>query len=92
MMVFYRYSNHWGRVGNCRWRLEHIDHKQQTNYWGFCLWKNFYSNQEELQLYFIEKVSENNYSYNHKKNSNQVNFAYRSASETAKVLKKLIKL
>ena len=85
----YRYSNHWGRVGNCRWRLENIDHKQQTNYWGFCMWQQFYNNKEGLPLYFIEKVSENNYSYNHKKNSSQVNVAYRSASETAKVLKKI---
>lgn len=85
----YRYSNHWGRVGNCRWRLENIDHKQQTNYWGFCSWQHFYNNEEGLPLYFIEKVGENNYSYNHKKNGEQHNVVYRSAADTAKILKKI---
>ncbi|WCM42150.1 hypothetical protein MG290_00325 [Flavobacterium sp. CBA20B-1] len=85
----FRYSNHWGRVGNCRWRLEYIDHKQQTNYWGFCAWNQFYSNEDAQPLYFIEEVSPNQYTYNHKNNSNIQNAVYRSANETAKILKKI---
>src|SRR5690554_1176140 len=46
----YRYSNHWGRVGNCRWRLESVDYKQQTMYWGFCRWEHFYENKEGMPL------------------------------------------
>lgn len=88
----YRYSNHWGRVGNCRWRLEGIDYKQQTNYWGFCKWENFYNNQEGLPLFFIEKVAQNQYSYNHKNNCETTNVILRTASETAKILKKINEL
>lgn len=88
----YRYSNHWGRVGNCRWRLENIDYKQQTNYWGFCAWQNFYNNEEGLPLYFIEKTGENNYSYNHKNNSISTNIIFRSAADTSKILKKINEL
>ncbi len=88
----YRYSNHWGRVGNCRWRLENIDHKQQTNYWGFCGWQHFYNNEEGLPLYYIEKVGENSYSYNHKSNALHSDIVLRSAADTAKVLKKIHEL
>ena len=88
----YRYSNHWGRVGNCRWRLENIDFKQQTNYWGFCSWEHFYNNDEGLPLYFIEKNNENNFSYNHKNNTNNNSFIFRSAADTAKILKKINEL
>lgn len=88
----YRYSNHWGRVGNCRWRLENIDHKQQTNYWGFCNWQHFYDNEEGLPLFFIEKVSENSFSYNHKSNAKQLDVVFRSAANTSKILKKINEL
>lgn len=88
----YRYSNHWGRVGNCRWRLENIDHKQQTNYWGFCRWNHFYSNQEGLPLYYIEKLDNNNFSYNHKSNNTQSDSIFRSAANTASILKKIKEL
>lgn len=88
----YRFSNHWGRVGNCRWRLEGLDYKQQTTYWGFCKWIDFYENSEGLPLFFIEEVDENHYSYNHKNNSSQTDLIFRTASETAKILKKIQEL
>ncbi|HUH25717.1 MAG TPA: hypothetical protein VLY87_03760 [Flavobacterium sp.] len=88
----YRFSNHWGRVGNCRWRLEGIDYKQQTNYWGFCKWNDFYDNTEGLPLFFIEKVAEDHYSYNHRDNGKDTNLIFRTASETAKILKKIQEL
>lgn len=88
----YRYANHWGRVGNCRWRLENIDFKQQTNYWGFCKWTDFYNNEEGLPLYFIEKIDAETFSFNHKNNTTNTNLIFRSAADTAKVLKKIQEL
>lgn len=88
----YRYSNHWGRVGNCRWRLENIDYKQQTNYWGFCKWIHFYTNEEGLPLFFIEKTDNDHYSYNHKNNAENEQAVFRTASETARVLKKITEI
>lgn len=85
----YRYSNHWGRVGNCRWRLEGIDFKQQTAYWGFCRWDMFYNNNDDDKLFFIEQVGQKQFSYNHFKNTDQKEVLVRSASETAKILKKI---
>ena len=85
----YRYSNHWGRVGNCRWRLNGIDFKQQTIYWGFCTWDKFYKNNETDALFFIEKVENNRYSYNHILNTTDTTIIKRNANETAKVLKKI---
>lgn len=88
----YRYSNHWGRVGNCRWRLENIDFKQQTNYWGFCKWTDFHNNEDGLPLYFIEKIDAETFSYNHKNNATNGNVVLRSAADTAKILKKINEL
>lgn len=85
----YRYSNHWGRVGNCRWRLEGIDFKQQTKYWGYCDWTDFFENNEGEKIYYIEKIADNSFTYNHKKNSNTDDVILRSAADTAKVLKKI---
>lgn len=88
----FRYSNHWGRVGNCRWRLDELDYKQQTNYWGFCSWNDFFTNNEDEKLYFIEKVSNNKYTFNHKSNATNNNLIFRSANETAKIIKKINEL
>lgn len=85
----YRYSNHWGRVGNCRWRLEGIDFKQQVNYWGYCHWSDFYINNDGDKLYFIEKVGKTTYTYNHINNATSKDIVLRSAADTAKVLKKI---
>ena len=85
----YRCSNHWGRVGNCRWRLEGIDYKQQNFYWGFAKWEHFYDNNETLPLFFIEKVGDEQYSYNHKQNNINEKNALRSGADTAKTLKKI---
>lgn len=85
----YRYSNHWGRVGNCRWRLNGIDFKQQTSFWGYCPWTNFYKNNDSDALFFIENVGTDKFSYNHINNTDKANVIVRSATETARVLKKI---
>lgn len=39
----YRYSNHWGRVANCRWKIKGIEtYKNQEYYLGFANWNDFY--------------------------------------------------
>jgi hypothetical protein len=51
----YRASNHWGRVGDCRWKLESEVYK--TNHKpcvGFALWKDFFENKPQMNLYFID--------------------------------------
>jgi hypothetical protein len=49
----YRFSNHWGRVANCRWRLlSDAKLKNQNYYLGFANWKDFYTlNETEKQFY-----------------------------------------
>lgn len=84
----YRYSNHWGRVGNCRWRLEEIDYKQQTYYWGYANWEEFYPNDEEFAVFYIEKNSNEKYVYNHQKNSPIIH-QYFTAKEAAKRILKI---
>lgn len=88
----YRYSNHWGRVGNCRWRLENIDYKQQTNYRGFCRWEHFYENREGIPLFFIEQTDDGSYCCNHKSNANGKEVVLRTAADAAKILKKIKEL
>ena len=49
----YRYSNHWGRVANCRWKIKGIqNYKNQNYYYGYANWKDFYSlNSSEKEFY-----------------------------------------
>lgn len=39
----YRYSNHWGRVANCRWKIRGIEaYKNQNYYVGYANWIDFF--------------------------------------------------
>lgn len=39
----YRYSNHWGRVANCRWKISGVeDYKNQNHYVGYANWQDFF--------------------------------------------------
>lgn len=60
----YRISNHWGRAGNCRWKLdsseiqlatEAIDKKPKQNHLkvGYAKWTDFYPNNEQENLFYI---------------------------------------
>jgi hypothetical protein len=64
----YRYSNHWGRVANCRWRLlsdEKI--KNQYFYIGFAKWTRFYSlNETERQFYISVDFDSKIVDFHHK--------------------------
>jgi len=85
----FRYSNHWGRVGNCRWRLDGIDYRQQLSCWGFCSWDRFYANNELQACFFVEQVGDNRFTYNHLDNAAGRDVVGRTAADAAKVLKKI---
>lgn len=59
----FRKSNHWGRVGNCRWKLAG-NNKMQNQHIGYASWDSFYPNSENEAVFYIQK-SVNGYDYNH---------------------------
>ncbi|RKF03285.1 hypothetical protein C8N26_2277 [Tenacibaculum lutimaris] len=51
----FRYSNHWGRVANCRWKIQGIDHyKNQQYYVGYANWSSFYPLNSTDKVFYIE--------------------------------------
>ena len=50
----YRYSNHWGRVANCRWKIKNIeDYKSQNYYVGFSNWNSFYQLNDTDKVFYV---------------------------------------
>ncbi|UYW01525.1 hypothetical protein K5I29_00875 [Flavobacterium agricola] len=85
----YRISNHWGRVANCRWRLNTLDKKSQQVKLGFALWSSFYPNNEDQNIFFIcfDAVNQT-YTFKHFFEANPADkHIFRTAAQTAKVLK-----
>lgn len=51
----YRYSNHWGRVANCRWKISGIeDYKNQSYYVGYANWLDFYPLNNFEKAFYLE--------------------------------------
>ncbi|QXP74243.1 hypothetical protein H0I31_09370 [Tenacibaculum sp. AHE15PA] len=51
----YRYSNHWGRVANCRWKIKEIEeYKSQNYYVGFANWSDFYLLNNTDKVFYLE--------------------------------------
>lgn len=51
----YRYSNHWGRVADCRWKLlTDKKYKNQVYHVGFAKWSDFYPINETEKLFYIQ--------------------------------------
>lgn len=51
----YRYSNHWGRVANCRWKIKEVEeYKSQNYYIGFAKWTDFYLLNDVDKVFYIE--------------------------------------
>jgi hypothetical protein len=67
----YRYSNHWGRVANCRWRLlSDKKLKSQEYHVGFAKWSDFYSLKEtEKQFYISVNFETKEVGFHHQKES-----------------------
>jgi len=51
----FRYSNHWGRVANCRWKIQGIDnYKNQQYYVGYANWSSFYPLNSIDKVFYLE--------------------------------------
>ncbi|REH52541.1 hypothetical protein C7448_103276 [Tenacibaculum gallaicum] len=51
----FRYSNHWGRVANCRWKIKGIeDYKNQKYYVGYANWSSFYPLNSIDKVFYLE--------------------------------------
>lgn len=51
----YRKSNHWGRVANCRWKLNSIsNYKNQQTVIGFAKWSDFYPINSNEKVFYID--------------------------------------
>lgn len=56
----YRYSNHWGRVANCRWKINGVEeYKNQNYYVGYANWVDFYSLTTNEKVFYLDIVDEN---------------------------------
>jgi hypothetical protein len=64
----YRYSNHWGRVADCRWRLVSEEKLKNQNYYvGFARWTRFYTlNETEKQFYISVDFEKSIVDFHHK--------------------------
>ncbi len=96
----YRISNHWGRVGNCRWKLESStlqqfsddsskEVKQPHLRVGYAKWTDFYANNEQEHLFCITIDFETKrIDFHHKNNPDYDGKSIcRTAGETAKRIK-----
>ncbi len=51
----YRYSNHWGRVANCRWKISGIEaYKNQIYYVGYSNWIEFYPLNNSEKVHYVK--------------------------------------
>jgi len=82
----YRYSDHWGRVANCRWKLLANDnYKSQVNHLGFAKWSEFYGINDTEKLFYLQVDFElKKVSFKHKEiDSSDSNFLF-TAQEAQK--------
>lgn len=92
----YRLSNHWGRAANCRWRLIPLDnYKNQQTKVGFAKWTDFYPNNENEKLFFIQvDFNTNKIYFNHKSSLvGKETFVLRNARDTSmriKIIKEIL--
>lgn len=88
----YRQSNHWGRLANSKWRLIMLEPETQSKFkLGFATWEDFYPDNKEDKLYYIEADFENNtVTYQHKMNPDFDGKAIlRTSFETTKRIKQI---
>ena len=51
----YRYSDHWGRVANCRWKLlANGKFKNQISHLGYAKWSDFFEINNSDKLFYIK--------------------------------------
>jgi hypothetical protein len=88
----YRLSNHWGRLANSKWRLEPMEPETDSKFKiGFASWNEFYPDNAEEELYYLEaNYIKNTVNYQHKNNPNYDKKAIlRTSFETTKKIKQI---
>ncbi|GIZ10578.1 hypothetical protein [Flavobacterium sp. UMI-01] len=88
----YRFSNHWGRLANCKWRLLPLTPPTENKFkLGFARWDYFYPDKEDEKLYFIEVDYPNNtVNYQHKNSVTYDGLAVlRTSFEVTKKIKQI---
>lgn len=86
----YRFSNHWGRLANSKWRLEPLESATDSKIkLGFASWDTFYPDNALEELYYLEAdYKKKIVNYQHKNNPNYDNKAVlRTSFETTKRIK-----
>jgi hypothetical protein len=88
----YRLSNHWGRLGNCKWRLiaSEIENLSKTKL-GYASWDSFYPDNNIEELYYLEvDYTQKKVMYQHKNNPDyDGKTPLRTAQETTKRIKQI---
>ena len=86
----YRISNHWGRVGDCYWRLIPLNKfKNQNITVAFANWTSFYPNDDTSKLFYIKvdfKTGEIDF-YHKELLKDTETYAVRNSKDTAKIMR-----
>lgn len=87
----YRHSNHWGRAANCKWRLVSNGISKDRSKVGYANWCDFYSDNDQEKLYFIEvDYSNQTAQFNHYKSDKFTkDKVLRTTAETTKLIKQI---
>ena len=91
----FRISNHWGRAAKCKWKLVSKYIQNTRTKIGFATWDSFYEDDENKALYFVDfKRLASGYliSYQHQNHPSYNGQMVRTASQTAKMIKRIKEL
>lgn len=85
-----RYSNHWGRAANCRWKLVAKEKKNSVYCLAYARWDSFYPNNEQEPLFVISyNEAEKSVDFKHRDALNDPKAIARNAKETNARIKKI---
>ena len=88
----YRLSNHWGRLANSKWRLQPMETTSSSKTkLGFAAWNDFYPDNVEEELYYLEaNYTNNTVNYQHKNNPDyDAKAILRTSFEATKKIKQI---
>ena len=87
----YRYSDHWGRVANCRWKLiANSEFKNQQLHLGFAKWADFHHLNDTEKLFFIQvNFKQSKVNFQHKALSQDADLFLFTAIEAQKRVKQI---
>jgi hypothetical protein len=88
----YRLSNHWGRLANSKWRLEPLEPETQFKFKiGFATWNEFFPDNAEEELYYLEaNFEKRTVNYQHRNNPKyDSKTILRTSFDTAKKIKQI---